>query len=254
MSAINEMPDYLRWLAENVPVWASGPNNFIFRDERATSGYYYHSGLFNGPENPHGYTRAQWLTARQQLGLELSDGWSEWRDWSGGDRPVLTGDIVDVEYRDGSRRINVKAGHGGGAEDWSHDGVGRDIIRYRVKLSPKSPAAQDSIMTEEEEREYGPILYDGIARDAFGNEYHDDHADMVNHPKHYQLRPGYEVYDLRQDLARKAAAADVPHSQYSDWDRALEYLLRCWEKNGAEDVKKARWYLDKLIEKLEASA
>ena len=75
--------------------------------------------------------------------------------------------------------------------------------------------------------------------------------DMVNHPPHYQLREGYEVYDLRQDLAKKASEASVPHDQYSDWDRALEYALRCWQKNGVEDLKKARWYLDKLIGKLE---
>lgn len=79
-----------------------------------------------------------------------------------------------------------------------------------------------------------------------------DKTDMVNHPPHYQLRQGYEVYDLRQDLAAKAAQANVPHDQYSDWDRMLEYALRCWQKNGVEDLKKARWYLDKLIEKLEA--
>ena len=75
--------------------------------------------------------------------------------------------------------------------------------------------------------------------------------DMVNRPPHYQLREGYEVYDLRQDLAKKAAEANVPHDKYSDWDRALEYALRCWQKNGVEDLKKARWYLDKLIGKME---
>jgi hypothetical protein len=78
-----------------------------------------------------------------------------------------------------------------------------------------------------------------------------DAPDLVNHPPHYQLRPGYEVYDLRQDLAAKAAQHDVPYDQYSDWDRALEYLLRMWGKNEVEDAKKARWYLNKLIEKLE---
>jgi hypothetical protein len=78
--------------------------------------------------------------------------------------------------------------------------------------------------------------------------------DAVNHPPHYQLRDGYEVYDLRQDLAAKAAQHDVPHDQYSDWDRALEYLLRMWGKNEVEDAKKARWYLNKLIEKLEVES
>jgi hypothetical protein len=75
--------------------------------------------------------------------------------------------------------------------------------------------------------------------------------DMVNRPPHYQLREGYEVYDLRQDLAAKAQAVQLPYDLYSDWDRAIEYLLRCWEKNQLEDIKKARWYLDKMIEKLE---
>lgn len=78
--------------------------------------------------------------------------------------------------------------------------------------------------------------------------------DPVNKPKHYQLREGYEVYDLRQDLARKAQAAGVPHDQFSDWDRALEYLLRMWDKNGVEDAKKGAWYVNKLVGKLEASA
>ncbi len=75
--------------------------------------------------------------------------------------------------------------------------------------------------------------------------------DMVNSPPHYQLRDGYEVYDLRQDLAAKAQAAQVPHDIYSDWDRAIEYLIRCWDKNDLEDIRKARWYINKLIEKLE---
>jgi hypothetical protein len=43
----------------------------------------------------------------------------------------------------------------------------------------------------------------------------------------------------------------VPFDQVSDWDRASEYLFRMWGKNGLEDAKKARWYLNKLIEKME---
>ena len=76
--------------------------------------------------------------------------------------------------------------------------------------------------------------------------------DSVNKPKHYQLREGYEVYDLRQDLAAKAANGGATYAQYSDWDRAIEYIIRMWGKNRLEDAKKGRWYLDKLIEKLEA--
>lgn len=74
--------------------------------------------------------------------------------------------------------------------------------------------------------------------------------DTVNNPKHYQLLPGVEVYDIRQALAAKATAAGVTLDQFSDYDRAVEYLLRMWEKNGVEDAKKAAWYLNKLVEKL----
>lgn len=95
------------------------------------------------------------------------------------------------------------------------------------------------VMTEEEE-----------AMPAEERDYGAE-PDMVNKPPHYQLREGYEVYDLRQDLARKAQSAGVPHDQFSDWDRALEYLLRMWEKNGVEDAKKGAWYVNKLIGKLE---
>ena len=77
-------------------------------------------------------------------------------------------------------------------------------------------------------------------------------SDPVSKPKHYLLREGYEVYDLRQDLAKKTEKIGVPNDWFSDWDRAVEYLLRMWEKNELEDAKKSRWYLNKLIEKLEA--
>lgn len=74
--------------------------------------------------------------------------------------------------------------------------------------------------------------------------------DTVNNLKHYQLLPGVEVYDIRQALAAKATAVGATLDQFSDYDRAVEYLLRMWEKNGVEDAKKAAWYLNKLVEKL----
>lgn len=74
--------------------------------------------------------------------------------------------------------------------------------------------------------------------------------DMVNQPPHYQLLPGVEVYDVRMALFAKI---DVPvtYGMLDDWSRSWEYVTRMWQKNGLEDAKKARWYLDKLIEKME---
>lgn len=75
--------------------------------------------------------------------------------------------------------------------------------------------------------------------------------DNVNKPSHYQVLPGVEVYDIRGAMMSKIDKS-VPFDQVSDWDRASEYLFRMWGKNGLEDAKKARWYLNKLIEKMEA--
>jgi hypothetical protein len=34
----------------------------------------------------------------------------------------------------------------------------------------------------------------------------------------------------------------------SDYVQMMQYLMRFMDKNGVEDLKKARWYLDKLID------
>ena len=143
---------------------------------------------------------------------------SEWIEWNGGECPVSDGALVDVKLRGIPRSQQHKPA---GPYDWRHFGDVGEIIAYRLS----EPAVK---------------------------EYFTVHHDMVNAPPHYQLRPGYEVYDLRQDLAEKAERLSVPHAEYNDWDRALEYLMRMWDKNMLEDAKKARWYLNKLIEKMEA--
>lgn len=75
--------------------------------------------------------------------------------------------------------------------------------------------------------------------------------DPVNKPSHYQIMPGVEVYDVRMALMTKIEGAS--HGAVDDWSRAWEYLTRMWGKNGLEDAKKARWYLDRLIGKLEST-
>lgn len=159
--------------------------------------------------------------------------WSEWIKNAAGMCPVAPG--THIEYK--MARHGIAVSKNPERLRWSITGNRwSDIIAYRYRLG-------DSAMNEEEQE---------IPAEDW-NGYVDADDDMVNHPPHYQLRNGYEVYDLSQDLARKAQAANVPHDQYSDWDRALEYLLRMWDKNGVEDAKKGAWYISKLIGKLEAS-
>jgi hypothetical protein len=50
--------------------------------------------------------------------------------------------------------------------------------------------------------------------------------------------------------AMSEGAKVAPHAAYC-WQNAFKYLWRWPYKNGLEDLKKCRWYLDRLIEELE---
>lgn len=79
-----------------------------------------------------------------------------------------------------------------------------------------------------------------------------DTQDNVSNPSHYQLLPGVEVKHVREAILNNAPEG-IPYNQIDDWSRAWEYLTRMWGKNGLEDAKKARVYLNWLIEKMEKS-
>ena len=70
-------------------------------------------------------------------------------------------------------------------------------------------------------------------------------ADMVNHPSHY-TQGGIECID-----ALKAATVSKTGIEAVCTANAIKYLWSYEKKNGVEDVKKARWYIDRLIEELE---
>jgi hypothetical protein len=67
--------------------------------------------------------------------------------------------------------------------------------------------------------------------------------DMVNSPPHYN-QTGIECID-----AIEAATGDG--YEYYLQGNIMKYVWRYRYKNGGEDLKKARWYLDKLIKEVE---
>lgn len=71
-------------------------------------------------------------------------------------------------------------------------------------------------------------------------------TDMVNHPSHYQSTGGIEVIDVMA-----AFTADLQGIEAIDTSNVIKYICRWKNKNGVEDLKKARWYIDHLINKLE---
>ena len=64
-------------------------------------------------------------------------------------------------------------------------------------------------------------------------------ADMVNHPPHYN--------NATIETIEAIESATGAGFEYYLQGNILKYLWRYRYKNGAEDLKKARWYLDRLI-------
>jgi len=67
----------------------------------------------------------------------------------------------------------------------------------------------------------------------------------VNHPAHYN-QCGIECID-----AIKAATTNKPPFEAICVANAIKYLWRYEDKNGLEDVEKALWYIQRLIQELQ---
>ena len=91
-------------------------------------------------------------------------------------------------------------------------------------------------------KEFNPAACENAQDSCCGKE---SNVDMVNHPSHY-TQGGIECID-----ALKAATVSKTGIEAVCTANAIKYLWRYEEKNGIEDVKKARWYIDRLIKELE---
>lgn len=73
--------------------------------------------------------------------------------------------------------------------------------------------------------------------------------DMVNHPDHYKSKTGLETIDVIE-----AFCDDLNGIEAFCTANVIKYICRWKKKNGLEDLKKARWYLDKLIRHADGSS
>lgn len=91
-----------------------------------------------------------------------------------------------------------------------------------------------------------------ISNEDFPTDY-----DVVSKPKHYMMfeEQGIEVRDVIEKLVDKIYKSyETPKNMpmaLADYVQMMQYLMRFMDKNGVEDLKKARWYLDKLVEAYE---
>lgn len=70
-------------------------------------------------------------------------------------------------------------------------------------------------------------------------------SETVNHPAHY-TQGGVECID-----AIAAAVEDTRGIEAVYAGNVIKYVWRYRHKNGVEDLKKCRWYLDRLISEVE---
>lgn len=71
-------------------------------------------------------------------------------------------------------------------------------------------------------------------------------SDMINHPDHYKTKSGLEAIDVIE-----AFTSDLRGWEATNTGNVLKYICRWKKKNGLEDLRKALWYLNRLIEKVE---
>lgn len=90
-----------------------------------------------------------------------------------------------------------------------------------------------------------------IEKQIFDFEHRNDpplivEPDNVNHPSHYETGK-FECIDVMLETQGRQAVINFCVCN------AFKYLYRHGRKNGVEDLKKARWYLDKAIGLIEGT-
>ena len=67
--------------------------------------------------------------------------------------------------------------------------------------------------------------------------------DNIISPNHYASDKGFEVFDVQEAFIHELKGMSASY-----WCNIVKYILRFQKKNGVEDLKKAKYYLEKLIE------
>ena len=70
-----------------------------------------------------------------------------------------------------------------------------------------------------------------------------ENNDNIISPNHYASDKGFEVFDVQEAFIHELKGMSASY-----WCNIVKYILRFQKKNGVEDLKKAKYYLEKLIE------
>ena len=116
-------------------------------------------------------------------------------------------------------------------------------------------------------KQTGKLSWEFNPADSLRQTFNKEKYDNVDKPRHYMLfdestvvffadnDKGIEVRDVIEKLTEKLgnnAKAEFYSYQFAaDYVQMMQYVMRFMDKNGVEDLKKARWYLDKMIDSYE---
>ena len=103
----------------------------------------------------------------------------------------------------------------------------------RIKLNPPEPPIEEKVALKGEELRNE--LYSENAETKLAE-------DLVNHPEHYKAKNGLEAIDMIAAFTDGLQGMEAVCTA-----NALKYLCRWHKKNGVEDLKKAKWYIEYLI-------
>ena len=70
--------------------------------------------------------------------------------------------------------------------------------------------------------------------------------DKIN-PEHYKSSSGLQVIDVIEAFTEGMSGMEAVCTA-----NAIKYICRWKKKNGTEDLKKAEWYIDRLIREISA--
>ena len=113
-----------------------------------------------------------------------------------------------------------------------------ELCKYDALASSDYPCREckNTAVTDSEEYNTRPDMFEPAT-----NPEPEAENDVVNHPSHY-TQGGIECIDAMESAF--GAAQLAVYCKIA----AFKYIWRCEYKNGAADVKKAIWYLNKFLE------
>lgn len=115
-----------------------------------------------------------------------------------------------------------------------------------AKKSHNKDNSSKTISLEEVNKAINKRLFDDVERATLPTDYESEDK-MVSHPSHYQSKNGIEVIDVIE-----AFTEDLEGIEAVCTGNAIKYLCRWKSKNGVQDLEKAMWYLQHLINVLKS--